>query len=389
MRKRKRILLLVETSGVYGRRIIEGVSRFALEQGDWTLFLEDRGLQDQQPRWLSNVQCDGLITRSVNIDAVKRTKTLGIPFVELLGDGELARAEVLFDSEQGGKLAADHFLERGLRHFAFFTFGHAWWSLEFGNYYKDYLLTKNYSCEISPFCSIDNAPSLPIVLGSKTEHAIVRWLRSLPKPIGLLCPSDTQAVFLANLCQVFEIAVPNEIAILGLGDHTTLCKTVTPPISSIFADGRQTGYRAAELLLFKMRKKTLPKLPIKIFPTSIVTRQSTDFFAVDDKEVALAAQFIRNHITDRIRVDDVAEHVQLSTRTLIRKFRQFFGRTPEQEILRTRMDYAKMLLRDTELTVNETAEKLGYLSAEYFIRAFRADCGMTPKQYRQNFLAEP
>ena len=378
-----RILLLVETSGIYGRRIIEGISRYALENGNWILFLEDRGLQDKEPYWLRNVQCDGIITRTIYRNAASIIENLNIPFVELLGDGKNFKADIYCDPESLAKMAGEHFLERNLRHFAFITIGQVWWAREYAEYFQSYLGERGYECQISPFARIKNAPSLPMIFESQTEHALVRWLRHLPKPIGLLCPSDTQAVFLANLCQTCGIDIPNEIAILGIGDNNLLCKTATPLISSIFVDGQKTGYEAAKLLLKRIEGDTEPALPIKISPSFVVARQSTDFIAVSDPDISKAAQFIRDQVADRITVNDVANHVHLSARTLNRKFQEHFGSTPEQEILRVRMEWAKSLLRDTSLGVREISEKIGYSTPEYFIRAFRLSAGMTPKQYRQ------
>lgn len=386
--KKKHILLLVETSRIYGRRIIEGISRFAIECPDWILFCEDRGLLDKEPFWLETVKCDGIITRTSNMKVAKILRRLKIPIVELHGDGVTAKVEVVCDAQALGKLAAEHFLERGVRHFGFFAIGKAWWSDEFGQFFKKFLSDHGWgACAISPFCRRKSELSLPMIFDANIVSSVVKWLRSLPKPIGMLCPSDSQAVFLANVCHLAELGVPHEIAILGVEDNAILCKTTSPPISSIYVDGRMTGYEAAKLLKLKMEGRALPPRPILIPPSFVVTRQSTDFIAVDDPDIAKAAQFIRDHEAIRIQVDDVAESVSLSRRTLNRKFQEFLCRTPEHEILRVRMEHAKKLLRETDLPVAVISENIGYPSVEYFIKAFRRNSGMSPKQYRLTLLS--
>ncbi|MCL2118507.1 MAG: helix-turn-helix domain-containing protein [Planctomycetaceae bacterium] len=148
-------------------------------------------------------------------------------------------------------------------------------------------------------------------------------------------------------------------------------------------DGRQIGYEAAVMLLRKMEGRPLPPLPVKIPPLTLVTRQSTDFIAVNDPDIAKAAQFIRDHALTRIQIDDVVRHVVLSRRTLTRKFQEHLGHTPEHEILRVRMEHAQQLLLSTALSIREVGISVGYPSVEYFIMAFRRRFGITPMQYRQ------
>ena len=77
---------------------------------------------------------------------------------------------------------------------------------------------------------------------------VVRWLRSLPRPIGIYTPGDWIAVRLLEVCQENDIAVPQEIAILGLENDVTVCESVRPTLSSIELDMQRVGYEAAHLL---------------------------------------------------------------------------------------------------------------------------------------------
>lgn len=62
--RKKRILLLIETSRAYGRGLIEGISKYAFEQGNWSMHFEDRSLHDRLPYWLQNWKGDGIIART-------------------------------------------------------------------------------------------------------------------------------------------------------------------------------------------------------------------------------------------------------------------------------------------------------------------------------------
>lgn len=179
-----------------------------------------------------------------------------------------------------------------------------------------------------------------------------------------------------------EIAVPDEVAVLGVGDNRILCESTSPTLSSIDPHGVQTGYQAARLLDEKMQGIPLPKLPIWIPPVGVVTRQSTDAIAVDHPDFIQALRFIRENTTQRISVQEVADHVCVSRRTLLRWFQEYIHRSPEEEIIRVRMKHARLLLRETNLSLENIGRQVGYPFVEHFVRAFREFHGKTPRQYR-------
>lgn len=385
---KKRILVLIETSRIFGRQIIQGISQFALEKGSWIILLEDRGFFERIPFWVKRLQFDGVISRTTRADSVKFLETFDVPVVELLGDGSYRSSDVLTDSAHVGDLAATHFYERGFRQFAFFSTGHTWWSQSFHDAYCHRLHELGFGCHSSPLCKEHNTPTLSITLQSNTETKILDWLTNLPKPVGLFCPSDGQAIFILNLCQTANLKVPHEIAVLGIENNSTLCHAVFPPLSSIAADGWSVGYQAAKLLDTIIEKQPKPELPILIPPISVISRQSTDTIATDNADIAKALHYIAMHPGLGISVKEVARHADVSLRTLIRRFKEILHRSPEEEIRRVCIERAKLLLYDTELSIAKIAENLGYSSTEYFIRAFRRNTGVTPRAYRQSFRAD-
>lgn len=382
---KKRILLLVETSRCFGLQIIEGISRFSLERGQWTLFLEDRGVDERPQTWHQRFQYDGVICRSTSASSADSVRKMNVPFVELLGDGESTRPDVLCDGQALGEMAAEHLLSKGLKNFAYFSLGHNWWSLEFGQAFQETLARHDMPCEISPFSKRPGDAALHLSLRKNEELEIIEWLQQLPKPIGIFCPADGQAIFALNLCQISGISVPYEVAVLGVEDNATLCNCASPPLSSVTADGHEVGYQAAQLLDAKIRGTAITDIPIKVPPLYVTTRASTDFYALNDAEVVKALRYIGESTTLRISVDQIADHVGLSKRSLIRRFHRVLGRTPEEELHRVRMELAKTLLVETDLSVSKISERVGYLSPEYFIRVFRRECDMTPKEYHRRF----
>jgi LacI family transcriptional regulator len=122
---------------------------------------------------------------------------------------------------------------------------------------------------------------------------------------------------------------------------------------------------------------------IVVEPSHVVTRQSTDVLAIEDRDVALAVQFIRERATSGITVQDVLAAVPVSRRTLESRFRQFLGRSPHAEILRTRLDHVKTLLASTDLPMPRVAEAAGFGTPEYMACVFRREIGIRPGEYRR------
>lgn len=379
----KKILLLIETSRTYGRQIIEGITKYALEKGSWTTFFEDRGPFLRETSLVRKFKFDGIISRTVGQQGRNLLRSLRVPTVELLDDGKNATSDIFCNDIQVGRHAAEHFRDRGFRHFAYFSTGSCWWSAGFCHEYERTVNRFGFQVAVSPFCRHRNDTAMAISLKKDMEEKIIDWLNDLPKPVGLFCPSDSQAIFVINLCQMAGIAIPHEIAVLGVENNLVLCNAVSPSLSSIAVNGRETGFQAAKLLDLKMQGKRIPKLPIRIAPGEIVTRRSTDIMAVDDPDVFQAIRLIKERATQRISVKEIADRLSISDRTLIRRFHELLGHSPEEELLRVRIEHAKLLLRETDLSVAIVAEKSGYSSLEYFNRAFYRKVGLSPRKFRE------
>jgi LacI family transcriptional regulator len=374
-----RVLLLVETSGAIGRGVIEGIGRYAAENGPWSIQYEYRALDTMPPHWLKDWKGDGIITRTFNARQAKVLQTTKLPRVEVLGLPKYGIAEVRTDFALEAQLAVDHFWDHGLRNFAYFSCGDAWWiRASFENFNR---LLKERGCR----CALYRTPICGQDMRSwdvRYVPDLIEWLQGLPRPVGILTPGDIYAVHLLDICREVEIAVPEEIAILGRGNDAVICETVRPTLSSLEPGTRLVGYEAARMLDMKMAGKRVPK-EILIPPVSVTVRQSTDVMIIEDADVVQAMQFIRDFACDGIDVLRVAEEVGLSRRVLERRFLRFLGRTPKAEIMRNRIDRAKMLLAQTDKSRESIARKCGFTSPEYFSKAFYRLVGMKPHAYRK------
>lgn len=99
--------------------------------------------------------------------------------------------------------------------------------------------------------------------------------------------------------------------------------------------------------------------------------------------VANTAAFIERHYTERLTLDELAEMSHYSARHFVRIFTETYHTTPQKYIISLRLKYACNLLRDTELSIEDTALRSGFSDGNYFSRIFKQHIGVTPKQYRK------
>jgi LacI family transcriptional regulator len=196
---------------------------------------------------------------------------------------------------------------------------------------------------------------------------------------------DSAAHDLAAACLKAGIGVPDHVAIMGVNNDDLLCDSAWPPLSSVDCDYSRVGYIAAGMLDRLLKDEKLPKAEreVRLAPLGVVRRQSTDLLAVDEPEVADAVRYIREHACDPCSVGDVLRHVPVGRRWLERQFMKKLGRNPHDEIMRVRIETAKRLLLQPELTLPDIAERCGFAANQNLGRAFRDATGVTPGVYRR------
>lgn len=99
-----------------------------------------------------------------------------------------------------------------------------------------------------------------------------------------------------------------------------------------------------------------------------------------------AKQWIRDHISEDISLNKIANYVHMSPNYFSALFKQATGETFMEFSTRIRFELAKQLLIQPEIKIYQIAEKIGYTDANYFSIAFKKNEGMTPSQYRARYL---
>ena len=199
---------------------------------------------------------------------------------------------------------------------------------------------------------------------------------------------DTIGPPVTQACREAGVAVPEEVAIVGVDNDETLCSICDPPLTSVCPNHEEVGYQGAALLDRMMAGEPAPKQQMLLQPRMIVVRQSTDVSAIEDPAISQALRMIREHACNGLQVREVAEHVPISRSVLQRRFQAVVGRSVHDEIVRVQLRKAEELLRETDLSIGSVAEKAGFNHQEYMGAVFKSRTGMTPREYRRRFQSE-
>jgi LacI family transcriptional regulator len=374
---RREVALLIETSNAYARGLLQGVVHYIREHQPWSFHHLEQGRGDDPPSWLAGWQGDGIIARIETPRIARAVKKTGLPVVDLSAARLLPGVPwVETDDAEIARLAADHLLERGFKHFAYCGDARFNWSRWRQDHFAARLKAAGYGCTVY-------APA-PDEADVATEAArLAAWVRVLPKPVGLLACYDIRGQEVLAACRTAGLAVPAEVAVIGVDNDTLLCELASPPLSSVITNAHHTGYEAAALLDQLMAGRPVSAKARLVPPLGIAERQSTDVLAVDDRAVARTVQFIREHACENIRVADLLRVASLSRRVLEQRFRRLLGCTPREEILRLRLNRVKQLLAETTLPLALVAERAGFAHIEYLSVVFKRETGVTPSRWRR------
>ena len=273
-------------------------------------------------------------------------------------------------------LAIEHFIERGFHHFAFCD-------LTDGSYFRRRRFEEQLAARrlTGHVFHVNYAERDDWVFG-RDRIRLEKWLEKLPKPIGILAHNDIRGRHLVDACRRMGIAIPDDVAVLGVDNELPHCEMSNPPLSSIVTDAERIGYEAGSLLDQLMNGRDPTPKRLLIPPLGIVVRQSTDVTATADQHVARAVRYIREHVGEEIDVRDILRHVGISRTALDKRFLKALGHTPHEEIRRIRLKRARELLAESDLKLEIIAERCGFRHGEYLGAVFRSEFGQTPGEFR-------
>jgi LacI family transcriptional regulator, galactose operon repressor len=384
------VALLLETSTEYGRGLLRGIVRYSRLHGPWSLYVAPGHLEQALPK-AKSWSGTGIIARIRSPEMAKLIRATRVPFVASSLDESRASArgdkfgEIRTNSATIGRMAAAHLVDRNLRHFAFCGFVGCTWSLNRQEAFYRYLKERGYHCHTHQI-ELANWMQRPgwIENWEDEQPILMRWLKSLPTPVGLMACNDICGREVLQACAAAGLRVPDDVAVVGVDNDELMCELSAPPLSSVALDLEKAGYEAAKLLDSLMFGQLAGGHIVHVEPVYVVARQSTEVIVQDDAHITSALRFIRNHAAQPIGVPDVVEHLGVSRRTLERKFSRALGRSIATEITQSRLERAKRLLLETDMPSHRVAVGAGFGSVKTFNRVFRRAAGVPPRSFRQN-----
>ncbi len=368
--------------GYYDLQLHRGIIRYARE-AEWVLDTSMAHYSLVPDHWRG----DGIITILLpeRADLLAYIKRQRVPVVALYADVPRIRVpRVVLDDVAIGRLAAEHLLERGFVHLAFFKFSGtcAVQGRELGFRQAVEKAGRDYRL-------IDWHAATQTGRGVNWFDWLKRQLLKLPLPVGIMVQSDHRATHLISACEAAGLGVPHQVAIVGVDNDEQACELAAVPISSVDCDRERMAYEGARLLDDLMHNRPAPSQPITIAPTRVVVRRSSDIFAVADPCVARALAFIREHYREPIGIDDVVKASRASRCGLYRLFSRELKRSIGEEIDRQRVEQAKHLLVSSTQKLYRVAHGCGFSGAEHLTRVFQRVTGMSPSQYRHKQCPAP
>jgi LacI family transcriptional regulator len=368
---RKCAAVCIDTRDGAGRRRLRGVAQYA-QQHAWRMMLVRRR-NEEAAQEVDKLRPQGIIAYIADQTLVDTAQRLSIPLVDTaISEVDVAKC-VSLDNQEVGRLAAVSLRRLGLKHFGYCGVQGKRASGERKSYFAQHLQQDGFTLA---------AFSQRVAEGESRMGPLIAWLESLPKPVGILTFDDKLGERVLTACRWADLSVPDQVAVLGIGNDDLISKLTWPSLSSINVPAERIGFEAAEILDRAMEGKPIDEPRRKISPTDVTLRGSTASLAVQDTMVESAAAYIREHAGEAIGVEHVARAVGVSRRTLDRRFTKALGRSVHEELAAVRMQNACVLLSDSLDSVASIAVACGFGTAASFSRAFHRQMDCWPTEYR-------
>jgi len=380
MKTKPKILLLIEPSRGYERALLRGIARYAQLHGPWIIPREAAFWENRHHRVLMSQirSADGIIMR----ENACRDEILALGKPAAISNYATERIDgavnIHSDHRAIGNLAASHLIERGFLHFGFCGYGRFFWSRQRYEGFRSRVEAVGRTVDC-----YDAARPSRAMPWEKEQAFVIDWLRSLPKPAGVMCCVDERSHQIAEACKAAGIAVPEDVAIVGVDNDEMICTLSSIPLSSVSLTAEMGGYEAASRLHQLINGRGSTRRAVMVHPADVVARTSTDVFAAQDPHISKAVRFIGGHCREILYVSDVARAAGLSRRVLEKRFRILLDRSVNEHIRQCRIRHICKLLTDTDMTISDIAIAMGLSDAAHIARFFKSRSRMSPAEYRR------
>src|SRR5688572_27440211 len=179
--RRRRVALLIETSNAYARGLLEGVMTYVRRHDPWSLYLPELRRGEVPKDWLAQWKGDGIVARIENVATARAVAATKLPVVDVSSARLLPEAPwVETDDEAIARLAFDHLRDRGFRQFAYCGDPRFNWSRWRESHFVRNVVESGLTCRVYGSAAEKRSRGK-----DDDPKRLVRWVRELPKPIGI------------------------------------------------------------------------------------------------------------------------------------------------------------------------------------------------------------
>lgn len=382
-----RLLFITDFTEQFAYRLLRGIQKYSAESESWVVcrmppaYKRSLGITGVI-KWAKKWKADVVIGQFDPDDDVSLFRKNGIV---VLAQDYITKFKgipnITSDYDKTGRMAAEHFLAKGFRNFAFFGYRGVCWSEERLDGFRAKVEEAGYG------------DSMYVYDDQKLESlwyyesaGVQEWLKSLPRPIAVMACDDNQASLLLEACSSCGVRIPDEVAVIGVDNDEIIDNLSLLTISSINVDIEKGGYEAAKLAMEMKKNHDYTGRDIVLNPISVITRLSTSVYATKDAAISKALQFINKNIDSKIFVPDILKEVPLSRKLLEVRFKKVTGYTIYNYISRMKIEKFAFELLNTNDGVAEIAARMDEPDPKSICRRFKAFKGCTPTQYREKEL---
>ena len=379
----RRIALIYDAKLPFDRNVMSGVASYVRESGNFNIYIEENPVSSQKLPYLKSWHGDGILADFDDPGVAAAASRSGVPVVGFGCSWHSRNLSVpYFYSNQSAvaEMAADHLLERGFQHFAFCGLSPSplnRWSEERQKAFVTRLQSRGIDCHV-----YQDSQKTPRHWDS-VLNSVGLWVKSLPKPVGILAANDKRARDILEACQLQHLHVPDDVGVIGVDNDELFRELSHPQLTSVEQDARRIGYEAIALLDRMMAGETSPQRHFIIAPIGVRVRRSTDVLASDDRLVAKTLTVIKSDASDGISVRDIVNSLAVSRSSLEAHFKAATGCTVHATIRKVQLEQARRLIFNTTFAIKEIAAETGFKSVQHMTTLFRKAFGQTPARYRK------
>ncbi len=380
MQPKRRVAVMIGLDWPLGHhhQIFAGIQRYARECGHWECLMNPYAdLLFKGPG--HNPGLDGVVARATP-ELAERSRAANVPVVNVwMNSAAKGLPTVLHDVAEAARMTARHLLARGFRDFGY---------LGLEGLISTQTQVEAFRSVIGPLgytlteCRVRPRFDYTADSWQEFQQQLKTWIDGWPPSIGVMVAGDLLCRYLAEACRERNLAMPRSVSLVGTGNEIMVATATTPTLSSVDYGFERIGYRAAELLDALMDGAPEPAEPLILAPVSLVARQSSNAYVVNDAMVGSSLQFISDHLHEDIDVEQVAAHVSTTRRTLSRRFHDSLELTIHDAITRMRLDRVKSRLVESSAVLKTIAKECGFRDAIHLCKVFQRVEGTSPSEYR-------